>query len=129
MKTTLRRQLTIFALTACAFLSFNTQEAQALRNRSSLKSAANMAQSRFTFKASFRAMQIPEKVYAEDILIICEGLDRGNSLQEVANILIPIYANDFKDYALAVHYFESVAKHGAMTYCSEHMVQVMDIGF
>ncbi|MEH2250016.1 hypothetical protein [Nostoc sp.] len=57
-------------------------------------------------------MSIDQKIHAPDILLVCEALDRGNSLEEVANFLIPAYANTFQSYTLGVHYFESIAKYG-----------------
>lgn len=89
-----------------------------------------MAQFRFGQKtAIYTAMSIPQKVYAEDIIIVCNAFDTGNSSQQVSETLIPDYAEAFKSYSLAVHYFESIVKHGTMNYCTEHMLQSLNISF
>lgn len=74
-------------------------------------------------------MSIPKKVYAEDIIIVCNAFDTGNSSQQVSETLILDYAEAFKSYSLAVHYFESIVKYGTTNYCTEHMSQSFNISF
>ena len=129
MKKTIQKLISV-SLVSYIFLGITAKQALANRDNNSLETAVQMAQFRFGQKTRVGiGLSIPKEVYAEDILIICNALDTGNSLQEISEILIHNYVKAFKNYSLAVHYFESVAKHGTMYYCSEHMSQTFNIGF
>jgi hypothetical protein len=81
MKKTIQKLISV-SLVSSVFLGITAKQALANRDSYSLETAVQMAQFRFGQKTRVGiGLSIPKKVYAEDILIICNALDAGNSLQ------------------------------------------------